>query len=197
MRTGEPAPEPLKIAAFRAYWLARLLRPSAQMAMVIVIGWQVYDIARQTMGLKEAAFQLGIIGARPVRASVRADPVTGWTADRIDRRWIARASIALELGLRGCARLAGLDRHDHAPRAFAVAALLGVARAFAGPALQALAPNLVPREILPRAIALSLDRLAGRRDRRPGVGGYLYAGRRIRPMRSRGPVRASRSSACS
>ncbi|HKP34680.1 MAG TPA: MFS transporter, partial [Sphingomicrobium sp.] len=42
-------PEPLRIPAFRFFWLARLATTIAQMAMVIVIGWQVYDIARETM----------------------------------------------------------------------------------------------------------------------------------------------------
>jgi hypothetical protein len=55
-------PEPLRIPAFRAYWVARLASTIAQMAMVIVIGWQVYDIARQTMDIRDAAFQLGLIG---------------------------------------------------------------------------------------------------------------------------------------
>ena len=55
-------PAPLRIPAFRAFWLARLATTIAQMAMVIVIGWQVYDIARQTMGVGDAAFQLGLIG---------------------------------------------------------------------------------------------------------------------------------------
>ena len=39
-------PEPLRIRSFRYFWLARLATTIAQMAMVIVIGWQVYDIAR-------------------------------------------------------------------------------------------------------------------------------------------------------
>ena len=43
-------PEPLKIPAFRDFWLARLTSTIAQMAMVIVIGWQVYDIARADDG---------------------------------------------------------------------------------------------------------------------------------------------------
>ena len=34
-------PEPLRIPAFRAYWVARFAATVAQMAMVIVIGWQV------------------------------------------------------------------------------------------------------------------------------------------------------------
>ncbi|MBT8427180.1 MAG: MFS transporter, partial [Erythrobacter sp.] len=58
---------------------------------------------------------------------------------------------------------------------FGVAILLGIARAFAGPALSALAPNLVPKSILPNAIALSsiswqVGMIVG-----PALGGYLYA----------------------
>jgi MFS family permease len=53
--------------------------------------------------------------------------------------------------------------------------LLGVARAFAGPALGALAPNLVPRAILPRAIALSSMAWQTGAIVGPAMGGYLYA----------------------
>jgi MFS family permease len=88
---------------------------------------------------------------------------------------VARASIALEVL---CAALLGWLTWSEAitlPWLFGIAALLGVARAFAMPSLQALAPNLVPREVLPRAIALSsiswqVGAIAG-----PAVGGYLYA----------------------
>jgi len=168
-------PEPLRLPSFRYFWLARLTATIGQMAMVIVIGWQVYDIARETMGLKEAALRLGIIGLVQFVPLFLLTLITGWTADRIDRRWIARASVALELA---CAMvLAALAWTNMTTLAglYAVAALLGVARAFAGPALGALAPNLVPREILPRAIALSSIAWQTGAILGPALGGYLYA----------------------
>jgi predicted MFS family arabinose efflux permease len=61
------------------------------------------------------------------------------------------------------------------PFLFVAAGFVGVARAFSGPAYSALAPNLVPIESLPTAIAVSsiawqLGTIAG-----PSVGGVLYA----------------------
>ena len=168
-------PEPLRISAFRYFWLARLTATIGQMAMVIVIGWQVYDIARATMGLKEAAFRLGIIGLVQFVPLFALTLITGWTADRVDRRWIARASVALELA---CALALAWFAWTHTTTLavlYTVAALLGVARAFAGPALGALAPNLVPREILPRAIALSSIAWQSGAIIGPAMGGYLYA----------------------
>jgi MFS family permease len=168
-------PEPLRIPAFRNFWVARLSSTVAQMAMVIVIGWQVYDIARDTMGLKEAALRLGIIGLVQFVPLFLLTLITGWTADRVDRRWIARASVTLELG---CAAALGWFAWRHSttlPILYTVAALLGVARAFAGPALGALAPNLVPRKILPRAIALSSISWQSGAVVGPAIGGYLYA----------------------
>jgi MFS family permease len=168
-------PEPLRIASFRYFWVARLASTIAQMAMVIVIGWQVYDIARHTMGLKEAALRLGIIGLVQFVPLFLLTLVTGWTADRVDRRWIGRASVGLELA---CALILAWFAWTHSTTLeilYIVAALLGVARAFAGPALGALAPNLVPREILPRAIALSSIAWQSGAIAGPALGGYLYA----------------------
>ncbi len=166
---------PFKIANYRAYWTARVASQLAGLSMVVVIGWQVYDIARETMGVKQAALQLGFVGLAQFLPLLALTLVAGWIADRLDRRWIVRASIALEgvcaitlawLTWRGLVTL---------PALFGVAALLGVARAFVSPALQALAPNLVPPESLPTAIALSaiawqIGAIGG-----PAMGGYLYA----------------------
>ena len=174
-------PAPLKIPAYRAFWFSRLATTIAQMAMIIVIGWQVYDLARETMGLKEAALRLGLIGLVQFAPLFILTLVTGWTADRVDRRWIARAAVALELACalalawyawRGTTTFAAL---------YTVAALLGVARAFAGPALGALAPNLVPRKILPNAIALSSIAWQSGAIAGPALGGYLYAWAPVAP----------------
>src|SRR3954462_7620135 len=166
---------PFQIADFRFYWVARLASTIAQMIMVIVIGWQVYDLARATMTLKEASFQLGMIGIVQFVPLFALTLVSGWTADRFDRRVIARATIALELA---CAATLGWLAFVHSTSLialFAVAGLLGVARAFAMPALQALAPNLVPRAILPRAIAMSSIAWQSGAIAGPAIGGYLYA----------------------
>ena len=166
---------PLSIPAYRRYWLARFCSTIALNGMIVVIGWQVYDVARRTMEPREAAIQLGLIGVAQFLPLMVLTLVTGLTADRIDRRWIARTTTALEML---CAAALGLITwYDVAslPALFTVAALLGVARAFAGPALQALAPNLVPKALLPAAIATSsiawqVGAIGG-----PPFGGYLYA----------------------
>ncbi len=167
-------PEPLRIRAFRAYWLARLAGTVAQMAMVIVIGWQVYDIARQTMGVGDAAFQLGLIGLFQFLPLFVLTPVSGWAADRFDRRHIARAVLGLELLCALILFWATWSGQIGLPILFAVAALLGVARAFAGAAFSALAANLVPRELLPRAIALSSTAWQVGAIIGPALGGILY-----------------------
>ena len=167
-------PEPLRIPAYRVFWLARLATTIAQMAMVIVIGWQVYDIARQSMSIREAAFRLGLIGLVQFVPLFVLTPVSGWTADRLDRRYIARAVVFLEFLCALTLFVATWRGFINLPILFSVAALLGVARAFAGPALGALAPNLVPREILPNAIALSSAAWQTGAIAGPALGGILY-----------------------
>jgi MFS family permease len=167
-------PEPLRIAAFRSFWLARLATTIAQMAMVIVIGWQVYDIARQTLSIREAAFWLGLIGLVQFVPLFVLTPISGWSADRLDRRYIARAVVSLEMVCALILFVANWEGFINLPILFAVAALLGVARAFAGPALGALAPTLVPRQILPNAIALSSAAWQAGAIIGPALGGILY-----------------------
>ncbi len=168
-------PPPLRVAAFRSYFVARLAATIAQMAMVIVIGWQVYDLARQTMDMKEAALRLGLIGVVQFVPLFALSLVAGWTADRVDRRYIARAAVALELGCAATLAIVTYSGGMSLYWLYGIAALLGVARAFAGPALGALAPNLVPRAILPNAIALSSIAWQSGTVVGPAIGGYLYA----------------------
>ena len=168
-------PSPFSISNYRAFWAARFAATVASMMLVIVIGWQVYAIARQTMTPRDAAFLLGMIGlAQFVPLFVLTLPV-GYIADRVDRRLLARGALALELVCAGVLAGLSLAHHVTLPALFIVAALLGVGRAIAGPSLTALAPNLVPRDMLPTAIAWNsigwqTGAVAG-----PPIGAFLFA----------------------
>lgn len=166
---------PLSFADFRAYLIGRLCAVLAQFAMMIVIGWQAYNIARETMGTHQAAAQLGLIGLAQFLPLFLLTPVTGWIADHFDRRKIARSTIALQML---CAATLGLATYEGwvgLPLIFTIAVLLGIARAFNGPALSALAPNLVPKPLLPRAIAISSVAWQAGMIIGPAAGGYAYA----------------------
>jgi MFS family permease len=144
--------------------------------MMLIIGWQVYNLARAGgMGVGAASAQLGLVGLIQFVPLFALTPVTGWVADRFDRRFVARGTIALQIVTAAALGALTWSGEISIPSLFGAAFALGIARAFSGPALGALAPNLVPREALPNAIALSsiswqVGMIAG-----PGIGGYLYA----------------------
>ncbi|WP_308814072.1 MFS transporter [Sphingomonas sp. GV3] len=166
---------PFRIGNFRAYWLSRLSGTIAQTALAIVIGWQVYGLARETMDIRQAAFLLGMIGAAQFVPLFLLTPVTGLVADSVDRRWIVRATTALIAATAGALGLLTWADALTLPALFVAAVLIGIVRAFTGPAYSALAPNLVPRDSLPTAIAISsiawqVGSIAG-----PSAGGLLYA----------------------
>lgn len=170
-------PHPFSIPAFRTYWLSRFMAVIATMSMVVIIGWQVYDIARSDYGMspKVAAFQLGLLGLAQFVPLFVLTPVAGWAADRFERRTVARLAnmidlcVALALGLLTMLDLLNL------PVMFLMAALHGMARVFVGPAMSAIAPNLVPVESLPRAIALSSIAWQAGGVIGPAAAGFLYA----------------------
>lgn len=174
--TAAPAtPSPFAFPAFRAFFAAKLASTLAQMMMVVVIGWQVYDLARATMPVERAAFTLGMVGLVQFLPVFGLALVVGIIADRLDRRHIARAAVALELVCAAAlAALAAMGNTALWPL-FAVAFALGVARAFAAPSLSALAPNLVPPAVLPTAIAWNSIGWQSGAVLGPASGGFLFA----------------------
>jgi MFS family permease len=166
-------PHPLRLPAFRAYFAARLALTLGITSLVLVIGWQVYATARETMSIKESAFLLGLVGLAQFAPLFVLTPITGWVADRYDRRLITRAMMLLYVLIAGTLAWASHEGWISLWLLFAMAALIGVARAFSGPAMSALAPNLVPKAALPTAIAITsiawqTGSIAG-----PGIGGLL------------------------
>ncbi|MFZ2998155.1 MFS transporter [Sphingobium sp.] len=166
---------PLHVPNFRAYLVGRLCAVLAQYSMMIVLGWQAYNIARETMTTSGASAQLGLIGLAQFLPLFFLTPVTGWVADHYDRRMITRLTLTLLAISAGLLAFATFEGWISLPLIFGIAVIVGIARAFNGPAYGALAPNLVPREVLPNAIAISsvvwqTGSIVG-----PALGGYAYA----------------------
>jgi MFS family permease len=170
-------PEPLLIPDFRRYWLARFCAVLATMGMVVIIGYQVYDVARADYGMsiKEAALQLGLLGLVQFVPIALLTPVAGWVADRYERRNVARLANAIDMTV--ALALAWFTSQDQLslPLLFAFAALHGVARVFVNPAMAAIAPNIVPPAHLPKAIAMSSIAWQSGSVAGPAIGGLLYA----------------------
>jgi MFS family permease len=170
-------PEPLRIPDFRFYWIARFSAVLATMGMVVIIGYQVYDVARADYGMsiREAAFQIGLLGLVQFVPLALLTPVAGWVADRFERRTVARLANAIDMIV--ALSLGWFTYQDDLtlPLLFTFAALHGVARVFVGPAMAAIAPNIVPPEQLPKAIAMSSIAWQTGSVAGPALGGFLYA----------------------
>lgn len=168
---------PLQIAEYRRFWLARFLAVFATLSMVVLIGYQVYDVARGDygMGRRDAAFMLGLLGAAQFVPLMLLTPVAGVAADRFDRRMVVMCANGVD-GLIALA-LAFATWRDALtlPLLFSLAAAHGAARVFNGPALAAIAPNIVPPGLLPKAIALGSIAWQVGTVIGPAAGGLLFA----------------------
>jgi MFS family permease len=175
MKAPAPPRHPLSFGNFRAYLMGRLAGVLAQYGMMTVLGWQAYNVARESMSTSGAAAQLGLIGLAQFVPLFFLTPVTGWVADHFDRRTITRLTLAMLMTASGMLSFATYEGWVSLPLIFGIAAIVGIARAFNGPAYSALAPNLVPRDVLPHAIAMSSVAWQAGMIIGPALGGYVYA----------------------
>lgn len=155
--------------------MRQLLSGSRQM-QAVAIGWQVYDLARQTRSVEQAAFILGMVGLAQFLPVLILSLVGGQAADRFDRKMILVVSnigrVVAGLVLIGSVFMPAADA---LPVVFAMSVVMGAVNAFAPAASNALYPTLVPREDLAHAIAwnslgFQVSAVAG-----PAIGGLLYA----------------------
>lgn len=147
---------------------SQLLVTAGVASQATVLGKLVYDITRREL-------DLGLVGLVEFLPAAALAVVAGALADRSDRRRIGAAGLVGE----ACASIALVVIVRSQPTSvgpiLVLVGLFGVARAFASPAIRALAPTLVEPVALPRLIALyslswQTGLIAG-----PVVGAFLYA----------------------
>jgi MFS family permease len=167
---------PLQIPDFRLYWLSRLTATLATIGMVVIIGYQLYDVARGQYGMSisQAAFLLGLLGLAQFVPLAFFTPVAGLVADRFDRRTVAALAMVLDLSIALTLAVTTQSGQTSLPLLFGLAALHGTARVFIGPALAAVTPNIVPAPLIPRAMALSAMAWQAGAIGGPALAGLLY-----------------------
>ena len=165
---------PFRSPAFSRFFAGRLFTTLANQTQAVAVAWQVYAIARERgFNVQQSALWLGLIGLAQFLPVFVLTLPAGEIADRRCRKRIMATCLVLAAGCSGV--FLALAIHGHPPfwALFLNAALFGVARAFLNPASQALGPMLVPREVLPRAIAMNSLALQAGSIAGPGFGGLL------------------------
>jgi len=137
--------------------MARVLAVSSTISMVVLIGYQTYDVARADYGMDipTASLMLGFLGLAQFVPLSLLTPIAGVAADMFDRRRVVLFANCIDAVIALVIGFATLNDALSLPLLFALAAMHGSARVFNNPALSAIAPNIVPPRLLPRAIALS------------------------------------------
>jgi MFS family permease len=161
-----------RFAAFRhssytRFFFARFLGAFATQILSVSVGWQMYDNTGNV-------FYLGLIGLVQFLPSLLLILVTGSVADRYNRRAIVSTCMIVSAVCAGA--LLGLTIADafEPTIVFAILVVFGIERAFAAPAVQSLAPNLVPQKDLSNAVAWNSSSWQTASIVGPVAGGLLY-----------------------
>lgn len=143
----------------------------------MVLGWQVYDLARAQYGMSpgQAAFQLGVIGLVQFLPMLVLAPVAGLIADRFDRRKVGAFAMAVDFLMSLALGIFTARGTMTLPLLFSLASLHGVSRAFFGPAISSIAPSILPPHLVPKGVGLNSMAMQVGTIFGPALGGVLYA----------------------
>jgi MFS family permease len=154
--------------SFVLFWCARVFSVAAYMAMTVGVGWQIYD-------LTGSAFDLGLVGLAQFLPFVALPLLIGQVADRYDRPTVLRICQTIH----ACAALAlGFGTFSGWLTREAILTILfvfGTCRAFEVPTMHTLVPGLVPKALLPRAVAAATAANQSAVICGPALGGLLYS----------------------
>jgi len=158
----------LQHTPFTKFWCARVFTSIAFQMQAVAVGWQIY-------ALTGSAWYLGLVGLAQFLPMFMLTLAVGHVADRYDRRLVIRICQTIE-GL-GAAMLAvgSFSGWQCKESILAIVFVMGAARAFEGPTMQALIPGLVPINLLSRALAWSASANQTATIIGPALGGLLYA----------------------
>jgi MFS family permease len=158
----------LENKSLRLLMVARVSTNFAYQMLTVAIGWQMYS-------LTHSAFYLGLVGLVQFLPMLMLSLFVGHLSDRYDRRKIITISQIFESMSMLVLAFGSYSGWITKERFLIIIFFIAVAHSFEGPPMQALLPNIVSKDIFPRASALmsSVSQFAVIIG--PAVGGILYS----------------------
>lgn len=167
--SNEAAPAPiLRHRPLALFLCSRVTTSIAFQMLGVAVGWQIY-------ALTGSAWYLGLVGLAQFLPMFVLTLVVGHVADRYDRRTVVGICQIVEGLATGVLALASFCGWQSKESILAIVFIIGAARAFEGPTLHALLPQLVPAGHIPRAAAWSASANQTATILGPAIGGLLYA----------------------
>ncbi len=163
-----PSPSIIHHAPFMKFWCARVATSIAFQMQAVAVGWQIY-------ALTGSAWYLGLVGLAQFLPMFVLTLVVGHVADSYDRRVVARTCQIVEGVGAALLALGSIGGWQCKESILAIVFVMGAARAFEGPTMQALLPGLVPIDLLSQAFAWSASAHQTASIIGPALGGLLYA----------------------
>lgn len=146
---------PLKIDEFRYFIAGRCIYIMGIRMTVTVLGWWIYTITNSKLAL-------GFVGLSEVIPALSFALYAGHYIDKTEKRKLLKKCIAgyavcigLLIFLSSTYLKSHLDGWTIAFLVFGVVGITGFIRAFSGPTFSAMISQIVPREMLPNAAAIS------------------------------------------
>jgi MFS family permease len=164
----DSSPSILKHKPLSYFLGARIATVMAFQMVGVAVGWQIY-------ALTGSAMYLGLVGLAQFLPLFLLTLVVGQVADRYDRRIVAAICQSIEGLAAGILALASVSGWQSKESILVIIFIVGIARAFEGPSLQALLPTLVSVDRFPRAAAWSVSAMETATIVGPALGGFIYA----------------------
>ena len=165
----------LREGDYLRFWASRFMGSLGSQVQIVTMGWQIYAISRQTLGVGASAFNVSLIGLITFAPLFFLALPAGETADRHDRRGVLLFCYAGEIATVAVLSFAAFTHSATVPLLLGSALAFGASRAFFSPAMTALGPMMVPRPLLPRAIAWNSLAWQTASIGGPALGGILVA----------------------
>jgi predicted MFS family arabinose efflux permease len=158
----------LRVGAYREVWLGSLASNGGTWLQIVAAGFLVWE-------LTGSALAVGFLAVTARGPSVLLAPLAGQIADRFDRRRVAAITFVAQSAAASLLAIAAAADAASVPVIYALSTVLWSGFALGLPAMLALIPALVPRELFSQAVTVNAAGINVARLIGPAVGGVVLA----------------------